>query len=94
MLNYMAQNLFILDPVFGVLRSFDTLQPYRLEMGCKGVVASNDAKGKKETLASYWKESVTSYLGRELIKSTTSRAMWDNFKGLANDGLWGCFIIC
>lgn len=83
-LSYMAQNLFILDPVFGVLRSFDTLQPYRLEMGCKGVVASNDAKGKKETLASYWKESVTSYLGRELIKSTTGKVEQSSSSILAN----------
>lgn len=72
-LSYMAQNLFVLDAVFGVLRSLDTLQPYRLEMGCKGLVSSSDASkgGKKETLASYWKESVTSYLGRELIKNTS-----------------------
>ena len=75
-LSYMGQNLFILDAVFGVLRSLDTLQPYRLEMGCKGIVASNNnnnAKGKKETLASYWKESVTTYLGKELIKSSSSK---------------------
>ena len=75
-LNYMGQNLFILDAVFGVLRSLDTLQPYRLEMGCKGIVASNNndnAKGKKETLASYWKEGVTTYLGKELIKSSSSK---------------------
>ena len=74
-LAYMGQNLFILDAVFGVLRSLDTLQPYRLEMGCKGIVTSNNnnAKGKKETLASYWKESVTTYLGKELIKSSSSK---------------------
>ena len=75
----MSRNLFILDPVYGVLRSLDTMQPYRLEMGVKGIV-SNDTnnshnKGKKETLASYWKESVTSYLGNELnnkMKSSSS----------------------
>jgi cytoplasmic iron level regulating protein YaaA (DUF328/UPF0246 family) len=74
-LNYMGENLFILDAVFGVLRSLDTLQPYRLEMGCKGVVASNNnnVKGKKETLASYWKEAVTTYLGKELIKSSSNK---------------------
>ncbi|KAK1738035.1 peroxide stress protein YaaA-like protein [Skeletonema marinoi] len=73
-LSYMAQNLFVLDAVFGVLRSLDTLQPYRLEMGCKGVVATINAKGKKETLASYWKESVTSYLGKELLSSSKGKA--------------------
>jgi len=73
-LSYMGQNLFILDAVFGVLRSLDTLQPYRLEMGCKGVVPSNNANGKKETLATYWKESVTSYLGKELINSSKGKS--------------------
>ena len=67
---YLSRNLFILDPVYGVLRSLDTMQPYRLEMGVKGIVANdtnnNHNKGKKETLAYYWKESVTSYLGNEL----------------------------
>ena len=72
-MTYMSHNLFILDPVYGVLRSLDTMQPYRLEMGVKGIVSLN--KGKKETLASYWKQSVTSYLGNELnnkMKSSSS----------------------
>ena len=69
-LSYIAQNLFVLDAVYGVLRSLDKLQAYRLEMGCKGVVeSSNDTKGKKQTLAAYWKESVTSYLGKELTNT-------------------------
>jgi cytoplasmic iron level regulating protein YaaA (DUF328/UPF0246 family) len=84
-LSYMAQNLFILDPVFGVLRSLDTLQPYRLEMGCKGVVSSCDPNAKKETLASYWKESVTSYLGRELIKSANKEQSASILANLASD---------
>ena len=37
-LSYMSNNLYILDPVYGVLRSLDSMQPYRLEMGVKGVV--------------------------------------------------------
>ena len=78
-MSYLSRNLFILDPVYGVLRSLDTMQPYRLEMGVKGIVANdtnnNHNKGKKETLASYWKKSVTSYLGNELnnnMKSSSS----------------------
>ena len=48
-LSYMSNNLYILDPVYGVLRSLDTMQPYRLEMGVKGIVANDDSnkKGKK-----------------------------------------------
>ena len=78
-MSYMSRNLFILDPVYGVLRSLDIMQPYRLEMGVKGIVANdtnnNHNKGKKETLASYWSSSVTSYLRNELnnnMKSSSS----------------------
>ena len=71
-LSYMAQNLFVLDAVYGVLRALDVIQAYRLEMGCKGIVSSNNDKGKKETLASYWKESVTSYIGKELLTKSSS----------------------
>lgn len=78
-LTYMSNNLYILDPVYGVLRSLDSMQPYRLEMGVKGLLVANDdnsnKQGKKDTLACYWKDSVTSYLGKELKnnnKSTSS----------------------
>lgn len=55
-LSNLASQLFILDPVYGVLRSLDGIQPYRLEMGCKGVLESEGGgKGKKDTLASFWK---------------------------------------
>lgn len=77
-LSYMSQNLFILDPVYGVLRSLDTMQPYRLEMGVKGIVSNNNSndkqQGRKETLASYWKDSVTSYLGKEMNYNKSSSA--------------------
>ena len=33
-LTYLAKNFYILDPVYGVLRATDSMQPYRLEMGC------------------------------------------------------------
>ena len=82
-LSYLASKLFILDPVYGVLRSLDGIQPYRLEMGCKDIIPLSSEKGgddndeskkttttikkKKETLASFWKESVTSCLSTELI---------------------------
>lgn len=69
-IDYLASNLFILDPVYGVLRSSQNMQPYRLEMGCKLFNGAEDGEGskKKETLSSFWRESVTSYLSRELLK--------------------------
>lgn len=68
-LRYLAKNLYILDSVYGVLRAVDKMQPYRLEMGCKGVV---DVEGseKKESLATYWKESITAHLGNQLSISS------------------------
>ena len=68
LLAYLASNLFILDPVYGVLPSLQGMQPYRLEMGCKGLDIGGSTKTKKETLAPYWRESATTYLGSELRK--------------------------
>ena len=86
-LSYMSKNLFILDPVYGVLRSLDTMQPYRLEMGVKGIVANDNSSkpGKKETLASYWKDSITSYLGKELINNNKSSSAPSILANLASD---------
>ena len=68
-LQYIAKNLYILDPVYGVLRALDKMQPYRLEMGCKGIVDVNGST-KKETLAAYWKEPITTHLGNQLSSSS------------------------
>lgn len=70
-LSYMAKNLYILDSVYGVLRAMDRMQPYRLEMGCKGVVDVEDSK-KKESLATYWKDSITAHLGNQLSISSNN----------------------
>ncbi len=72
----MASNLFVLDPVYGVLRALDGIQPYRLEMGCRGLFHSSgnstaNKNDRKESLSSYWKESVTSFLASELQLSTS-----------------------
>ena len=64
-LTYLAKNLYILDPVYGVLRAMDRIQPYRLEMGCKGLV---DVEGstKKEPLATHWKDSITAHISNQM----------------------------
>ena len=85
-LSYMSKNLFILDPVYGVLRSLDTMQPYRLEMGVKGIVSNDNSKqGKKDTLVSYWKDSVTSYLGKEMNNNNKSSSAPSILANLASD---------
>ena len=79
-LNYLASRLFIIDPVYGVLRSLQHMCPYRLEMNCKlpllsihqedmtdtTSVASTTTTATTATLSSYWKSHVTSYLVKEL----------------------------
>jgi len=60
-LSHMASHLFILDPVYGILPSLRTMQPYRLEMGIKLF--------GKDKLSTYWKDSVTTFLGKELKKN-------------------------
>lgn len=59
---YLQENLRIIDPLYGVLRPLDEIQPYRLEMATKGVFVNN----KKLKLADFWKESVTTTLASDL----------------------------
>lgn len=61
-LSYMQMCLRIIDPLYGVLRPMDLIQPYRLEMAAKGVLR-NDPKLK---LADYWKPAVTQRLSQDL----------------------------
>ncbi|GKY96819.1 hypothetical protein MPSEU_000641100 [Mayamaea pseudoterrestris] len=61
-LKYLQINLRIIDPVYGVLRPLDMMQPYRLEMATKKALA-HDTSIK---LADYWKESVTESLSADL----------------------------
>ena len=70
-LTYLAKNLYILDPVYGVLNAMDKMSPYRLEMGCKGIVDIQSST-KKETLSTYWKDSITSHLSNQLTSMTSS----------------------
>ena len=62
-LDYLARNLVILDPVYGTIPALRPVQPYRLEMGVK-IPAISDG-----TLASHWREPVTSWLSDELSGS-------------------------
>merc|ERR1712071_285381 len=40
-LSYLQSNLAIIDPLYGVLRPMDLMQPYRLEMATKGLQLEN-----------------------------------------------------
>jgi cytoplasmic iron level regulating protein YaaA (DUF328/UPF0246 family) len=58
-----AQNTVrILSGLYGVLKPFDLIQPYRLEMGIKFPV------GKHKNLYAFWQKAITKSLNDELAK--------------------------
>jgi cytoplasmic iron level regulating protein YaaA (DUF328/UPF0246 family) len=66
-LQYMQANLRIIDPLFGVLKPLDQIQPYRLEMATKAIVTELDTEVK--TLADWWKDSITSNILADMKES-------------------------
>ena len=55
-------SLRILSGLYGLLKPLDLIQPYRLEMGTRLVV------GESKNLYTYWKETLTATLNKELKK--------------------------
>ena len=53
--NYAQNNLLILSGLYGVLRPFDLINKYRLEMGLKFQIDSSNS------LIHFWKDKITSY---------------------------------
>jgi uncharacterized protein len=64
-MNYMQQYLRIIDPVYGILKPFDTIQPYRLEMFTKYDWDMKDTK-KEMKLQEYWSHDVTQSLSNDI----------------------------
>ena len=62
-LNFAQKYLRILSGLYGVLRPFDHLHPYRLEMGTKIKI------GQYENLYGFWSKEVTKRLNQEIIES-------------------------
>ena len=83
-LSFMGSQLYILDPVYGVLRCLQGMQPYRLDMGTGLFITKNG--DKRQTLAAYWKQDVTLYLGRELMKNVNAAASVSNWGKTAGGG--------
>lgn len=59
-LEHLQNSLRILSGMYGVLRPLDLIQPYRLEMGTKLAIESN------ENLYELWQDKVTSQLNSEM----------------------------
>jgi hypothetical protein len=62
-LKFANSSLIILSGLYGVLKPFDAIQPYRLEMGTKW------APGKMSNLYQYWGNRITNHL-KEAVKSS------------------------
>lgn len=59
-LDFMQKHLRILSGLYGVVRPFDIIQPYRLEMGIK----LKNYRGND--LYDFWKEKITDYFNEEI----------------------------
>jgi len=64
-LQYMQNNLRIVDPLYGALRPLDMMQPYRLEMATKDALDKKKMDGAKD-LANWWKQAVTESISEDL----------------------------
>ena len=64
-LQYMQNNLRIVDPLYGALRPLDMMQPYRLEMATKNALDKKKMDGAKD-LASWWSQAVTKSISQDL----------------------------
>jgi len=58
--DYFQNTLRMLSGQYGILRPFDLIKPYRLEMGTKLVI------GRKKNLYDFWGENITKELNGEL----------------------------
>ncbi len=69
-LDYAQTNLRILSGLYGILRPYDMIEPYRLEMGTKihNILGSS--------LYDFWKEKITNKLNEE-IKSSKSAFLFN-----------------
>ena len=59
-LDHLQRTLRILSGLYGVLKPFDLIQPYRLEMGTSLRI------GRKKNLYEFWKQKITDQLNSEL----------------------------
>jgi len=84
-LTYLQNSLRIIDPLYGVLKPMDKIQPYRLEMATKNVLSKHqivtiieNEKRKSDTstsstsLTEWWKPSVTSSIIHDLQSQMNS----------------------
>lgn len=59
-LEILQQRVRILSGLYGILKPFDLIQPYRLEMGTALKV------GRKKNLYEFWRKTITDHLNKEM----------------------------
>lgn len=64
--NYFQDHIFILSGLYGLLRPFDAILPYRLEMGTKWAVDSNT-----KNLYEFWSDQLQKHIEDQLEKANT-----------------------
>ena len=84
-LDTLQKNLRIISGLYGILRPFDLIQPYRLEMGTSLRI------GKNNNLYEFWKKKITNHIIKEInhdevIVNLASKeySLAINFKSIKN----------
>ena len=89
-LEWAQDHLRILSGLYGILRPYDKIQPYRLEMGTK----INNILG--ESLYDFWKEKITNKINAE-IKQSKSKFLFnlasEEYYSALDFGKVGCELI-
>ncbi|MES2627356.1 MAG: peroxide stress protein YaaA [Bacteroidota bacterium] len=92
-LKYAQHHLRMLSGLYGLLRPFDLMQPYRLEMGTSFAVTA-----AKKNLYQYWGNTITEKLNEALeeagTKTLLNLASQEYFKAVVPKKLKGNVVVC
>jgi uncharacterized protein len=86
-LYYLNENLRVLSGLYGILKPFDLIYPYRLEMGTKIQLTP-----KIGTLYQFWDDKITNYLNNEEQEEIINLASSEYFKVIQQKKLKAKFI--
>jgi cytoplasmic iron level regulating protein YaaA (DUF328/UPF0246 family) len=76
-LNYLNQHLRILSGLYGILKPFDLMYPYRLEMGTKFEI-----NAKTNSLYQFWGDKLINHLNKEENEVIVNLASIEYFKAI------------
>ena len=76
-MNYLNDNLRILSGLYGILKPFDLIYPYRLEMGTKLNLST-----KSSNLYDFWNDKITKSINDEETDKIINLASLEYFKSI------------